>query len=170
LNTTGDQFASPSGSLRGSRITLVVPPPYLDFNGEDIVAYVRVCSLILDATGLERYAEPNSHEGFLGRDQDGRFCYAIAMVLERDDGAFPKFTFFYEVRFAMGKDDCEMTIGCEGMQTTFRVPTDSADARNRVDDHMVGIMKGILSYKPWDTPEKVSMGFAGPPRPLRAPE
>ena len=141
----------------GFREFLGAPETYLDPDDETRHPYVRLLSFQIQ-DGLPVPVQPESHADLLIREPDGFWRFAISLTLDRDAETFPKQHLAFFLRLKPHGGVWHVQLLDDGFQD-FHIPSGRTEERRPLYEHMVEMVKRLLTAKPWEGVEKLPIGF-----------
>lgn len=133
------------------------PETYLDPDGETRRPYVHLLSFQIQE-GVPIAAQPESLNDILTREPDGFWRLAISLTLDRDPETFPKQQLVFFMRLKVRGGLWQVQLLDDGVQD-FRIAIPRESNEHALFDHMIGMVRRLLSTKPWEGVEKMPIGF-----------
>ena len=169
LQTKSSEWLQAQDDYRGRSITFLVefatafrsyigaPETYIDLQTKQTLWYVLPVMARADRDGIYSFGIAPSAEDLLLKDQEGYWITALQLTIDRQPDSLNKLYFWYLIRFALRHDFCEMHIGFDKKQFTFR-PNETAK-QHTAFHYMVTLVNDVLSLEPWEAPKKGTFGF-----------
>ena len=133
------------------------PETYLDPDGETRRPYVHLLSFQIQ-DGVPVAAQPETLNDILTREPDGFWRFAMSLTLDRDPEAFPKQQLVFFMRLKVRGGLWQVQLLDDGVQD-FRIAIPRESNEHALFDHMIGMVRRLLSTKPWEGVEKMPIGF-----------
>lgn len=139
---------------------LGVPPPYRLLHPQigGVGCYVELITPDDQEESGYRLASPVD---CVTRGKDGFFTGHLKLALDRQSNAFPKLYLTFNVHFLLTPDECVMDFGDHDQLPALHLKRSGDNPNGPAYEHMVGMLKRMLSHKPWDvTPQSAPIGFS----------
>jgi len=133
------------------------PETYLDPDGETRRPYVHLLSFQIQ-DGVPVAAQPESQNDILTREPDGFWRFAMSLTLDRDRETFPKQQLVFFMRLKLRGGLWHVQLLDQGFQD-FRIAQPRDSDEHALFDQMIGMVRRLLSTKPWEGVEKLPIGF-----------
>jgi hypothetical protein len=141
---------------------LTAPETYRTVESREEKPYISPMETKIDEdTGDIRWVAPPSSNlsPDLYRDEDGYFWSGVAVVLDAQDNSEPKTRFMYQFRFILDSAQRAEILPLHDEGKQFSVELNDLQSALPLYNDIEQTLRAILKRKPWEMPEKRSMGF-----------
>jgi hypothetical protein len=152
-----DSLAAAQELAHSFREYIGAPETYLDPDGETRRPYVHLLSFQIQ-DGIPVAAQPESQNDILTREPDGFWRFAMSLSRDRDPETFPKQQLVFFMRLKLRGGLWHVQLLDQGFQD-FRIALPRDSDEHALFDQMIGMVRRLLSTKPWEGVEKLPIGF-----------